>query len=259
MRSENMEEVRSEDVGFISNALADTVRVYKSAEDFSVDREAVLSNVGDAFSIGSAILPWCSVQLIPGMEVVEVRMEIEKIMSCDNVATALQFSLDDPLVFHLSFGGGGNYTWLSVKDCPIQMQKLETAMEEAVDGMSVGMSVEERTFKNGIEESWRSKMRPHGPRVLLPEIIKEYLEECYIRPGDGRLCVRQKVALSSNIFVNLVIHVGSWLKTLRAFCALCKGPLPPFSRFWCCDKELWYILYIPLSHILFAMPSWNPG
>ena len=202
-----MEEVRSEDVGFISNALADTVRVYKSAEDFSVDREALLSNVGDVTSIGSAILPWCSVQLIPGMEVVEVRMEIEKIMSCDNVATALQFSLDDPLVFHLSFGGGGKYTWLSVKESPVQMQKLETAMEEAVDGMIVSM--DERTFKNGIKESWCSKMRPHGPRVLLPEITKEYLEECYIRPGDGRRCGRQKVALSGNIFVNLVILVGS--------------------------------------------------
>ena len=47
MRIENMEEETNfrEHVGFISNALADTMRVYKSAQDFSADREAVLSNV----------------------------------------------------------------------------------------------------------------------------------------------------------------------------------------------------------------------
>ena len=40
------------------------------------------------------------------------------------------------------------------------MQKLETAIEEAVNGMSVSMnmSMDERIFKNGIKESWSSKM-----------------------------------------------------------------------------------------------------
>ncbi|GLJ56072.1 hypothetical protein SUGI_1203760 [Cryptomeria japonica] len=215
--------------------------VYRSAEAFTVDFETVLSMV-DTSSIVSGILPWCSVKLIRGLEVVEVRMDIKHIIASDNVATALQFSLDDPLVFHVSFGSS---TWVtkeaatqdffrsaevSVKESPNQIQKSKASMAKALNGMDEG-------FKNAIKESWSTRMRPYGPYVLLPDYIKGFLEHCYIRP-DGFLGVRQKVAMSDNIFVALLIFVGSWLKTLRAFCAICKRPLPPFSRLWYCEAEL---------------------
>ncbi|XP_057850892.2 uncharacterized protein LOC131061296 isoform X3 [Cryptomeria japonica] len=218
--------------------------VYRSAEDFTVDVETVLSMV-DSSSIVSGILPWCSVKLILGLEVVEVRMDIRHIIASDDAATALQFSLDDPLVFHISFGRN---MWVkkeaatqdffrsadvSVKESPVQIQKLKANMKKALERR-------DERFKNAIKESWSARMRPHGPYVLLPDYIEGFLEHCYIRP-DGFLGVGKKVAMSDNIFVTLLVFVGSWLKTLRVFCAICKRPLPPFSRLWYCDAE--YCLY----------------
>ncbi|KAH9317007.1 hypothetical protein KI387_018776 [Taxus chinensis] len=215
--------------------------VYRSAQAFTVDCEKVL-NMADSSSIVHGILPWCSVKLIPGLDAVELQLDIKRIMVPDDAATALRFWFDHPLAFHVTFGSS---TWVTkeaiseeffrsvevfVKQNPAQIRQLRDSMEKAVDGL-------DEKIKNAIIDSSSSRMRPYGPLVLVPEFVKGFFEYCKIGQ-DGLFLVRHKVAQSDNIFVSLVIFLGCWLKTLRGWCAICKRPLPSFSRLWFCNALL---------------------
>ncbi|GLJ33121.1 hypothetical protein SUGI_0666570 [Cryptomeria japonica] len=215
--------------------------VVSLAEDARLECDKALWACHDDLSILQGILPWCSVSLIPKLEAIELQMEIKGIMVEDHVTTGLGFCFELPLVIHLQFSSSA---WSSrvfsldifrsmevyMKQSPIQSRRLRDSMEK----MTVGL---DERMRNAITKKLQDRMRPYGPHVLVPLIVKEFFNNCKIST-DGSLYVGEQISESHNIIVSLLVSLGNWMKNVRNWCVVCRKRLPPFSRLWYCDEEL---------------------
>ncbi|KAH9317006.1 hypothetical protein KI387_018775, partial [Taxus chinensis] len=217
--------------------------LYKSAEGARVACDRALSKPVES-SILDEILPWCSVKVNPALEDIELEVEIQGIMARDHVTTALGFCIDHPLVIHLTFG---STTW-SAKEasgCVDFFGCVEVLVETSpTEGVQIGASIEkvvdklDEKIKNYITDTFSaSRMWQYGPNVLVRKFVKEFFHCCQIGENCS-LHVMGRVAESDNIFVALLIFLGTWLKNLRNWCVVCRKQIPELSRLWYCESEL---------------------
>eukprot|EP01018_Ginkgo_biloba_P012772 Gb_25241 [translate_table: standard] len=224
--------------------LKKTSYLHRSAEEARVQCQEALSKA-DEYSIMGEILPWCSVSVDPRLGTIEVELEINGIMSCDNVTTALGFCFDSPLIITLNFS---DRLWsrneasldffrtmeVSLKPNIARFENMETSIQRVMD------ELDENT-KIALSKYCLPRTHQYGPQVLVPEMVKEYFYYYFTsKKGDDYLLNEEYVAESDNIFVGLLLFLGTRLSTLRNWCVVCKNQLSSFSRLWYCDAELWY-------------------
>ncbi|GLJ56070.1 hypothetical protein SUGI_1203730 [Cryptomeria japonica] len=199
--------------------------LYRLVENARMQCEMALAEALE-YSNTNGILPRCSVKLNPELEAVELQMDIKAIMSPDHVIKALGFCFDQPLNLYLTFDGGKLYEKeaiflgsvdVFVKHGTANILQTSDSLENLMSGMDEGV-------KHAIVKSCIASMRPYGPHVLVPQFVKEFMHS--IKIGHD------------NIFVDLLLSLGSWLRMLKNWCVFCKSPIPSFSRLWFCDVEL---------------------
>eukprot|EP01018_Ginkgo_biloba_P012769 Gb_02126 [translate_table: standard] len=219
-----------------------TSYLYKLAEEARLRCEEARSKA-DKCSIADEILPLCSVSVQPGLGTVKMEIEINGMVCRDNVTTALGFCFDSPLIITLCFG---NQLWsveegpleffptveVSVTESRAQLQKMEASIQKVVDELDENM-------KAAFSYSCLRTLHQYGPQVLVPELVREFFN-CSASnvTDDGILNGLGQAADSDNVFVGLLIFIGSRLSTLKSWCVICKRKLSPFSRLWYCEAEL---------------------
>ncbi|KAH9316839.1 hypothetical protein KI387_018608 [Taxus chinensis] len=211
--------------------------LYKAAEEAKVGCVEAYSRA-DETSIqiaGGSILPWCSVLVNPSLVTVEFSMEIDGIMTSDNVTKALGFCFGTPLKITLSFKP---QLWSIEQELPPEVFR---AVEVSVCSDQVGTSVQR------VPEEWKERMKvspnkcrfdsihQYGPQILVPALLWEFF-----KGTDDILLLHglEPAEQSNNVFVRILIFIGTRLSTLGSWCCNCKKKLSPLSRSWYCDAEL---------------------
>lgn len=210
--------------------------MYKLAQDARVQCEALRKS--DGHSIPESILPWCSVSVDPCSETVVMEMETEGIMGSNNVARALGFCLDSPVVILLRFGHQSEKVFYveSFGYVEVSVKNLHEVPQSEASMQTLMGQLDDEGLRNAVSKCCRSRISQYGPQTLVPKLVKEFFDNCYKR--ENRADCTGLVAASDNILIRLLIYLGNHLKNMSNCCVFCSKRLPSNSRWWCCDTEL---------------------